>query len=944
MRNGHIFRYVKRALRAGLISVFGFYSILAGAPEQGLQVRMTWGEDAKEAAAYSVKLVPETTNLQISDVKPISLDPGEALNNSVVDSRAGGGDVDGLQFTLSTSIVPPDIQRKIHIIWADLISQSDPDTARRLSTDASIHPNSPRLTVLLNREGTRGFTVSMDQLQREKAIWIPSLHVFLSVGDAPVSFREHQRDIAPFKGARILEQIEWESEATLSQYKARWEDMGHPSYVNPQPHGPGHIVCLTWDSAIAKFGIDRGAGVWNDYGNPDHFQFWFSFGDLTQGVSRTWKSQKLQDGFPIITTTFEEDGLRYEVEQFAYPLDGPPKQRRGDLNMVLLQQVRVTELNGKARKVPVSFSHRRQLPSFIDSAITAERDGDAVLFRDRAYQRVLFSISGFGGGNVESSLVDDYQNEMKRVNATVSLNIPAKGTAQFIAKLASPLVNSADVQKLQAIDYQAARSQTVEFWSNYVQQGARFQVPETEVNELFKANLWHALRLPRRHGSNEENVAIDLPYSNFAYSQTGTPWPVNQAVYVDYMLYNLRGYHAISTEELIAQYRNNEEQNGHINGFANWGVYTPSMLYSVAQNYLLSRDRAALDRMLPASMKALDYCLEQLRLAQTHEGSAKGLMSGPLNDVTGEGVWAFNQAYMYAGLNLFGQVLQEIEDPRAEACKQAALDLKRAAEQSFLIASVRSPIVQLRDHTWQPYVPCNATTLRRLMDQWYPTDVDTGAVHMLRLKLLSAKGDLAEWLLNDHEDNLFLKGWGIANEPVYNQHATVYLLRDDPKAVIRTFYSYMASAFSHSAYEPVEHRWTHGQYFGPPSTDGAWFELYRNMLIHESDEDVLQLATATPRHWLADGKKIQVDNAPTYYGNISFTIESHATSGKILATVQMPSRKQPKELIVRLRHPGEKALRSVSVNGREWREFDPRKEWIRIPSPQERQYSIVAAY
>ena len=96
---------------------------------------------------------------------------------------------------------------------------------------------------------------------------------------------------------------------------------------------------------------------------------------------------------------------------------------------------------------------------------------------------------------------------------------------------------------------------------------------------------------------------------------------------------------------------------------------------------------------------------------------------------------------------------------------------------------------------------------------------------------------VADSLLHDHEDNLYYRGWGIANEPVYNQQATAYLLRDEPEAVVRAFYSYMASAFSHSALEPVEHRWTHGQYFGPPSTDGAWFELYRNMLITERDDD-----------------------------------------------------------------------------------------------------------
>ena len=84
----------------------------------------------------------------------------------------------------------------------------------------------------------------------------------------------------------------------------------------------------------------------------------------------------------------------------------------------------------------------------------------------------------------------------------------------------------------------------------------------------------------------------------------------------------------------------------------------------------------------------------------------------------------------------------------------------------------------------------------------------------------------------------------MANEPVYNQHATAYLLRDDVKPAIRAFYSMLACAFSHSVLEPVEHRWGWGQYFGPPSTDGAWFDLYRHMLIQEQDDDTLAPAAS----------------------------------------------------------------------------------------------------
>ena len=360
-------------------------------------------------------------------------------------------------------------------------------------------------------------------------------------------------------------------------------------------------------------------------------------------------------------------------------------------------------------------------------------------------------------------------------------------------------------------------------------------------------------------GARAPDTTIDLPYSNFAYDQKGTPWPVNQAVYVDYMLYDLRGYHDIAAEELAVIYRNNQDHTGRVGGYANWGVYTPSMIYAVAQHYLLTGDRAGLNKLLPQTLIALDWCLAQAKQAERNSGPARGLILAPLNDLTKDArAWAFNQAYMFAGLNLLSRVLTDIQHPRAAECRMAARAIRDAVELAFKKSTTLAPLVQLRDHSWIPYVPSDALMPRRLMETWYPTDVDTGALHLSRLEALEPSGELTTYMLNDHEDNLFFRGWGMANEPVYNQQATAYLLRDEVKAAIRAFYSMMACAFSHSVFEPVEHRWAWGQYFGPPSTDGAWFELFRRMLIHERDDDTLLLLQATPRRWLEDGKRIEV--------------------------------------------------------------------------------------
>jgi hypothetical protein len=951
--------------------------------QENLKVRITWGHTSQETAPFYVQLAGK--GVQLTGSAGLGLEPDDQLHDAVYETRSGKGDVDGVAVTLQYAPMDVIPLEKVQRIWADLIAQSDADTVQRLKQDPAYRPDSRVLTVQMDRDGTKGFSVTVDQLRQTKVFWVPSLDVYITAGDMAPSFAEHQSQLEQYKGRRILDQVRAEPEATYEQFTSRWEDMGSPAYKHPTQPAPGHIVGLTWDSALYKFGIDRGAGVWNDYGNPDHFRFWFDFGDLSKGLGYFWKGQRLQDGLPIVTTTIEQSGMRYDVEQFAYPLCGPPKERRGDIPMVLLQKVKVTNLEKSGGSGLLKVHHRRQYGASDTSEVVWRQEGDAILFEESASRRVLFAVEAPGLTVASCVTREDgpwppQDKHWKDCEAVLTFAVAKTASKEIVVKLPSPVVEQRDRRSLLDLDYGSSREATLKFWTDWVQRGAQFRVPEKVVNDLFRASLWHALRLPRRHGGSEDGVPrvagfqpalrgrdaldtrIDLPYSNFAYDQRGTPWPVNQAVYVDYMIYGLRGYNDVATEELLTMYRGNQEPNGHVKGFANWGVYTPSMVYTTARNYLLSGDRETFDRLLPHTLKALDWCLQEVHQARVAAipstslragwaassaggtPATQGLVRSPLNDLTGDGVWAFTQAYLYAAFDALGKALEQAGHPRARECLEAAESLRRSVERGFGAAAMRSPLVPLRDHTWTPYVPCEATKPGRRFEQWYPTDVDTGAMHLLRLKALPARGMMADSLLNDHEDNLYLHGWGMANEPVYNPQATAYLLRDEPAAAIRAFYSYMACAFSHSALEPVEHRWTWGQYFGPPSTDGAWFELYRNMLVHELDDGSLLLLEATPRKWLGDGQQIAVERAPTYYGELSMTVDSHAGSGFLTASIETPKRLPMKRLIVRFRHPEAKPMRSVTVNGQNWTGFDVQKEWVVMDRPVESKYVIEARY
>jgi hypothetical protein len=115
------------------------------------------------------------------------------------------------------------------------------------------------------------------------------------------------------------------------------------------------------------------------------------------------------------------------------------------------------------------------------------------------------------------------------------------------------------------------------------------------------------------------------------------------------------------------------------------------------------------------------------------------------------------------------------------------------------------------------------------------------------------------------------------------------------------------------------------------------------MLINEFGSDTLMIGQAIPRDWLQAGKQIEVKNAPTFFGPVSLTIEGE-NANEIKATVEISGRNLPKQLLVRLRHPQEKPIRSIVVNGQAWKNFDVKKESIHIPNPSGRKYVISARY
>ena len=130
---------------------------------------------------------------------------------------------------------------------------------------------------------------------------------------------------------------------------------------------------------------------------------------------------------------------------------------------------------------------------------------------------------------------------------------------------------------------------------------------------------------------------------------------------------------------------------------------------------------------------------------------------------------------------------------------------------------------------------------------------------------------------------------------------------------------------------------------GTRPTKTGWFLCQSRVMLVTEKGDELWLAPFVTNNWLRDGMRISVGQAPTRFGAVSYRIDSHAAQGFIEAAIDPPRRAPPKTIVLRLRHPEGKPIRSVTVDGRAHAQFDPQRETINV-QPGPGRIHVVASY
>lgn len=158
------------------------------------------------------------------------------------------------------------------------------------------------------------------------------------------------------------------------------------------------------------------------------------------------------------------------------------------------------------------------------------------------------------------------------------------------------------------------------------------------------------------------------------------------------------------------------------------------------------------------------------------------------------------------------------------------------------------------------------------------------------------------------------------------------LRRDERDRALVGFYGHLAQGMTRDTFIGGEgSRFLHGDrhgrsfYLPPNSASNAMFlQTLRYLLIQDWDLDgdgkpeTLRLLYGTPARWLRDGAVINVERAPTMFGEVSFRLESRLKQSEVLMQLQPPSRR-PEKLWVRLPLPAGWRVTSARIGETELR-------------------------
>ncbi len=488
--------------------------------------------------------------------------------------------------------------------------------------------------------------------------------------------------------------------------------------------------------------------------------------------------------------------------------------------------------------------------------------------------------------------------------------IAAGASADFCVRIAVPL-RPDSAAEITSQEFDRRLDEVARHWRETLGRGMVVEAPEQRVNDAWRAWLaYNYLNVDKKGDLYQPHDGGGFYEQVYGYSA---------ALYCHAL--DLWGRHEDSRrylESMLTLLR----PDGLF--FVNYGLPDHgALLLALCRHYRMTGDADWLRRAAPRMQAMCDWILRQRERATSRPSEPKPVTYGlirftPYADFQVPTSNYYADAYCCVGLEQVAAVFSEI-GRKTEADR---LGREASAYRGDILRSMDAAVIE-RDG--MKLLPMEPDTHRLLKASGYKAGDYYGLVAsmLLESEFLPASDPRARWVTDALEKRAgLILGMCEFDDGVDHAYTYGYWLnclgRDEVRRVLLGFYGTLAYGMGRDTYCGVEvTQITTGE---PTPTMPHLYSgtqqlrLLRMMLLREEDDELI-LGQAVPRPWLADGTRIEVKNAATAFGPASFRVESHVGREMIDVRIDPPSRRPPRVIRLRLRHPEDRPIRSAKADG-----------------------------
>ena len=440
-----------------------------------------------------------------------------------------------------------------------------------------------------------------------------------------------------------------------------------------------------------------------------------------------------------------------------------------------------------------------------------------------------------------------------------------------------PFFPTDDAEAYDAEDAPRWLSRTADYWRGVMGRAAQIEVPCPKAREaLLAAHVCQLIANDHGELRGGENFYDKFYIRDGAYQVM----ELEEAGFMD------------AAAKVMELYLKHQRPDGRFESQKNQFDANGQAVWVLWQYYKITGDRAFLERAYPPMRSAVDWTMKARRQAPADSPLAGLLPPGPAD---GEHLWDGKH-------HIVGYDLWNLRGMLCTADAARVLGKNEDAQQFAAEADAYRAAIDAAGER---------TGLKHFPPSWEKEGTHWGNTETLWPTELFRRDDprvaaLSRFVREDFaggfiEGTIQWKGREGAIHPYMGAYTTMTdLARGRHEQVVEDFYWYLlhttaSNAFPEGIYYKKREAWGNTL----PHVTGAanYAIMLRHMLVHEAGNE-LHLLSAVPDWWLAEGKEIRVERAPTHFGQMSFSVIGTARGVEL--RLDPPKRNPPKRTILYL--------------------------------------------